>query len=61
MIQPQGKDDSGVAAEERSGFIRAKDLSSGNPYLNPLDYKVWAVLEDMACRNRHNNQGSLKN
>jgi hypothetical protein len=59
-IQQQGKDDSGVAAEERSGFIRAKDLPSGIPDLNPLDYKLWAGLEDMACLNRHNNQDNLK-
>jgi hypothetical protein len=58
---PQSKDYSGVAGEERSGFIRAKDLPSGNSDLNLLDYKLWAVLEDMAYRNRHNNQGSLKN
>jgi hypothetical protein len=57
---PQGKVDSGLAAEEPSGFLRAKDLPSGIPDLNPLDYKLWAVLKDMACRNRHNNQGSLK-
>jgi len=25
-----------------------------------MDYKLWAVLEDMACRKRHNNLESLK-
>jgi hypothetical protein len=30
-------------------LISAEDWSSGRPNLNPLDYKLWAVLEDMAC------------
>jgi len=30
-------------------FISAEDWPSGSPDLNPLDYKLWAVLEDMAC------------
>jgi len=41
-------------------FFGAKDLPSGSPDLNPLDYKLWAVLEDMAWRKRHNNLDSLK-
>jgi inhibitor of nuclear factor kappa-B kinase subunit alpha len=41
-------------------FISAEDWPSGSPDLNPLDYKLWAVLEDMACRKRHNNLDSLK-
>jgi hypothetical protein len=41
-------------------FIREKDWPSGSPDLNPRDYKLWAVLEDMACQNRHNNLDSLK-
>jgi hypothetical protein len=49
-----------VAGEECSGFIRAEDLPSRIPDLNPLDYKLWAVLEDMACRKRHNKLDSLK-
>jgi len=32
----------------------------GSPDLNPLDYKLWAVLEDMACQKRHNNLDSLQ-
>jgi len=32
----------------------------GSPYFNPWDYKLWAVLEDMACPKRHNNLDSLK-
>jgi inhibitor of nuclear factor kappa-B kinase subunit alpha len=30
-------------------FISAEDWPSGSPDLNPLDYKLWAVLEVMAC------------
>ena len=41
-------------------FISAKDWPSGSPDLKPLDYKLWAVLEDMACRKHHNNLNSLK-
>jgi inhibitor of nuclear factor kappa-B kinase subunit alpha len=41
-------------------FISAQDWPSGSPDLNPLDYKLWAVLEDMTCRKRHNNLNSLK-
>jgi inhibitor of nuclear factor kappa-B kinase subunit alpha len=41
-------------------FISAEDWLSGSPDLNPLDYKLWAVLEGMACQKRHNNLDSLK-
>ena len=41
-------------------FISAKNWTSGSPDLNPQDYKLWAVLEDMACQKRHNNLDSLK-
>jgi len=41
-------------------FISAEDWPSGSPDLNPWDYKLWAVLEDMACQKRHNNLDSLK-
>jgi hypothetical protein len=41
-------------------FISAEDWPSGSPDLNPQDYKLWAVLEDMACQKRHNNLDSLK-
>jgi len=30
-------------------FISAEDWPLGSPDLNPLDYKLRAVLEDMAC------------
>jgi hypothetical protein len=41
-------------------FISAQDWPSGSPDLNPLGYKLWAVLEDMACQKHHNNLDSLK-
>jgi inhibitor of nuclear factor kappa-B kinase subunit alpha len=40
-------------------LISAEDWPSGSPDLNPLDYKLWSVLEGMACRKCHNNLGSL--
>jgi len=47
---------------ERNGlaFISTKDWPLGSPYLNPLDCKLWAVLEDMECRKCHNNLESLR-
>lgn len=41
-------------------FIKADDWPSASPDLNPLDYKLWSVLEDMACSKRHPNIESLK-
>ena len=41
-------------------FVSAEDWPSGSPDLNPPDYKLWAVLEDMACQKRHNNLDSVK-
>lgn len=41
-------------------FIKASDWPSGSPDLNPLDYKLWAELEQMVCRKRHPNIDSLK-
>ena len=41
-------------------FISAEDWPSGSPDLNSRDYKLWVVLEDMACQKRHNNLDSLK-
>ena len=43
-----------------AAFISAEDWPSGSPDLNTQDYKLWAVLEDMACQKRHNNLDSLK-
>jgi len=41
-------------------LISAEDWPSGSPDLNPRDYKLWAVLEDMAWQKRHTNLDSLK-
>jgi hypothetical protein len=41
-------------------FISAEDWPSESPDLNPRDYKLWAIMENMACQKRHNNLGSLK-
>jgi inhibitor of nuclear factor kappa-B kinase subunit alpha len=41
-------------------FISAEDWPSGSPDLKPLDYKLWAVLRDMACQKHHKNLDSLK-
>jgi len=57
---PQDQDDSGVAAEECSGLYRSWGLALGSTGLNLLVYKLWAVLEDRACRKHHNNLDSLK-
>jgi len=43
-----------------TAFISAEDWPSGSPDLNPMDYKLWAVLEEMTCRRRHKNLKSLK-
>jgi hypothetical protein len=49
-----------VAAGNVPPFISAEVWPSGSLDLNPLDYKLWAVLEDMACRKCHSNLNSLK-
>ncbi len=41
-------------------FISTNDWPAGSPDLNPLDYKLWSELENMACRKRHPNIDSLK-
>jgi len=41
-------------------FISAENWPSGSPDLNPLDCKLSAVLEDMACQKRQKNLESLK-
>jgi len=57
---PQGQDDSGVAAEARFGIYQRRGLTLGESRPQTLDYKLWAVLENMACQQRHNNLESLK-
>jgi inhibitor of nuclear factor kappa-B kinase subunit alpha len=39
-------------------FISAEDWPLWSPNLNPLDYKLWAVLEYMACQKHHNVLGT---
>jgi hypothetical protein len=41
-------------------FISAEDWPLGNPDLNPLDYRLWALLKNMACQKHLNNLESLK-
>jgi len=41
-------------------FISAEDWPSGSPDLNPLDYKLWAASEDMACRKHRYSLESLR-
>ena len=41
-------------------FISPADWSSGSPDLNPLDYKLWSVLEGMVCKKRHPSIDSLR-
>ena len=41
-------------------FISTSDWPSASPDLNPLDYKLWSKLQEMACKQRHPNIESLK-
>ncbi|KAF0721301.1 Uncharacterized protein FWK35_00023996, partial [Aphis craccivora] len=41
-------------------FIKASDWPSASPDLNPLDYGLWNILEERACKKRHANKESLK-
>lgn len=41
-------------------FIRHEDWPSSSPDLNPLDYKIWQVLEGKVCNKPHKNLESLK-
>ncbi len=34
-------------------FIRHEDWPSGSPDLNPLDYNLWNIFEEEACRKCH--------
>jgi len=57
---PQDQYDSGVPAVNVPTFISAEDWPSESQDLKPLDYKLWTVLGNMACRKPHNNLESLK-
>jgi len=41
-------------------FISIDHWPSASTDLNPLDYKLWSVLEGMVCTRRHHNLESLK-
>ena len=41
-------------------FISTSDWHSAYPDLNPLDYKLWSKLQELACKERHPNTESLK-
>jgi len=41
-------------------FISAENWPSGSAHLKTLDNKLWAVLEDMACRKRPNSLENLR-
>ena len=41
-------------------FISTSDWPCSSPDLNPLDYKLWSVLQTMACKKRHPNVDPLK-
>lgn len=41
-------------------FISSDDWPASSPDLNPLDYKIWSVLEEMACSKPHTNLETLK-
>ncbi|UYV74134.1 hypothetical protein LAZ67_11002214 [Cordylochernes scorpioides] len=41
-------------------FIKANEWPSGSPDLNPLDYSLWAYLEEKVCSKRYRNLDQLK-
>ncbi|UYV72962.1 hypothetical protein LAZ67_10001281 [Cordylochernes scorpioides] len=41
-------------------FIKANEWPSGSPDLNPLDYSLWAYLEEEMCFKRYHNLDQLK-
>ena len=41
-------------------FISTDNWPAGSPDLNPMDYKLWSVLEGIACSTRHLNIESFK-
>ncbi|VVC24759.1 Hypothetical protein CINCED_3A000239 [Cinara cedri] len=42
------------------GIDWASDWPSASPDFNPLDYGLWCILEERACKKRHTNVESLK-
>ncbi|KAI8440600.1 hypothetical protein MSG28_001821 [Choristoneura fumiferana] len=45
---------------QKIDFIRHEDWPSSSPNLNPLDFKIWQVLEGKVCAKPHKNLVSLK-
>ncbi|KAK2701370.1 hypothetical protein QYM36_019973 [Artemia franciscana] len=41
-------------------FISSDHWPSASPDLNPLDYRLWSVLQGLVCTRRHHNLDSLK-
>ena len=41
-------------------FLSSDHWPSASLDLNPLDYKLWSILESMVCTRRHRNLESLK-
>ena len=60
QFPPKSHDGSGVTAEEHSGLYQCRGLALGLSRPQPRDYKLWAVLKDMAFQKRHKNLDSLK-
>lgn len=50
---------SGLVQEQLSHFIDSRYWPPNFPYLNPLDYSVWSVLEAKACSKHHRSVNSL--
>jgi len=46
---PQGKTTQEWLQRNLLAFISAENWPSGSADLTPLDYRLWAVLEDKAC------------
>jgi len=46
--------------ETMPGFIEANNWPSSSPDWNPMDYKLWRVLEERACASWYPNLASLK-
>ncbi len=46
--------------EDTIDYIKVDEWPSTSPDLNPLDYKLWLMLEECACKWRYQNFDSLK-
>ena len=50
----------GCLRENIPDFIRKEEWPPYSPYLNPMDYSMWGILESRACSKPHKNILSLK-